>query len=92
MANNGATGGTITTQGGTYTIPAGYTSGGTVTASITASSITNTAINGTAFEEETGDYGFRTSITIPAGYYNETTLTKDFSTILPAPDTEGTAA
>ena len=30
MANNGATGGTIGTKTGTYTIPAGYTSGGTV--------------------------------------------------------------
>lgn len=30
MANNGATGGTITTKAGSITIPAGYTSGGTV--------------------------------------------------------------
>lgn len=30
MTNNGATGGTIGTKAGTYTIPAGYTSGGTV--------------------------------------------------------------
>jgi hypothetical protein len=30
MANNGATGGTIGTKAGTYSIPAGYTSGGTV--------------------------------------------------------------
>ena len=30
MTNNGATGGTISTKSGTYTIPAGYTSGGTV--------------------------------------------------------------
>lgn len=30
MANNGATGGTIGTKAGTYQIPAGYTSGGTV--------------------------------------------------------------
>lgn len=30
MANNGATGGTISAKAGTYTIPAGYTSGGTV--------------------------------------------------------------
>lgn len=29
MANNGATGGTISTKAGTVTIPAGYTSGGT---------------------------------------------------------------
>lgn len=30
MANNGATGGTIGTKAGTYNIPSGYTSGGTV--------------------------------------------------------------
>ena len=30
MPNNGATGGTINTKAGTVTIPAGYTSGGTV--------------------------------------------------------------
>lgn len=30
MANNGATGGTISTKSGTVAIPAGYTSGGTV--------------------------------------------------------------
>ena len=33
MTNNGATGGTISTKAGTYTIPAGYTSGGTVSLS-----------------------------------------------------------
>lgn len=49
MPNNGATGGIITNQSGTYTIPAGYTTGGTVTANITnliASNIINTAIVG----------------------------------------------
>lgn len=30
MANNGATGGTIGTKAGTYTIPSGFTSGGSV--------------------------------------------------------------
>ncbi|MBO7673666.1 MAG: hypothetical protein J6S63_01495 [Atopobiaceae bacterium] len=30
MTNNGALGGSISTKNGTYTIPAGYTSGGTV--------------------------------------------------------------
>lgn len=30
MANNGSTGGTISTKAGTVTIPAGFTSGGTV--------------------------------------------------------------
>jgi len=35
MANNGATGGTISTKAGTVTIPAGYTSGGSVAISST---------------------------------------------------------
>ena len=39
MPNNGALGGTITTQNGTYTIPAGYTTGGTVTAKFTVVSV-----------------------------------------------------
>ena len=35
MADNGATGGTISTKAGTVTIPAGYTTGGTVSISAT---------------------------------------------------------
>ena len=35
MANNGGTGGTISTKAGTGTIPAGYTTGGTVAISST---------------------------------------------------------
>lgn len=35
MVNNGSTGGTISTKAGTVTIPAGYTSGGTVSISST---------------------------------------------------------
>ena len=35
MANNGGTGGTISTTAGTVTIPAGYTTGGTVAISST---------------------------------------------------------
>lgn len=39
MANNGSTSGTISTKSGTVTIPAGYTSGGTV--SIAASAVSD---------------------------------------------------
>lgn len=39
MANNGSTSGTISTKTGTVTIPAGYTSGGTV--SIASSAVTD---------------------------------------------------
>ena len=38
MANNGSTSGTISTKAGTVTIPAGYTSGGTVQISSTEQS------------------------------------------------------
>ena len=40
MPSNGTLEATITTQGGTYTIPAGHTSGGTVTASLPTTSVT----------------------------------------------------
>ncbi len=44
MANNGSTSGTISTKAGTVTIPAGYTTGGTV--SITSAAVTDlTAAN-----------------------------------------------
>jgi len=36
MTNNGATGGTISTKAGSVTIPAGYTSGGSVTLATSA--------------------------------------------------------
>lgn len=39
MANNGPTGGTISTKGGSVTIPAGYTSGGSV--SIASSAVSD---------------------------------------------------
>jgi len=39
MANNGATGGSISTKAGTVTIPAGYTTGGTV--SLESSAVTD---------------------------------------------------
>lgn len=93
MPNNGATGGTIAAQGGTYTIPAGYTTGGIVTASLPLGSTTANNISGESFEEMTGDFGFRASVQIQPGYYaSATTISKDFSSIFPAPETEGTAA
>ena len=91
MANNGDVSNTITTQGGEVSIPAGYTSGGTVTANISASALDNTIINGSAYEEDTDDYAWKTTVTIPAGYHNATTLEKTFSSVFPAPDTEGTS-
>jgi len=45
MANNGAINITITTQSQTATIPAGYTTGGTVTASLTTGTLAHNASN-----------------------------------------------
>ncbi len=93
MANRGAVNQTLTSQGASYTIPAGYHNGsGKVTVSLTATTLTNSIINGTAYEEASGDYAWRTTVSIPAGYHSAVTLTKDFSTILPAPDTPATAS
>lgn len=46
MANNGATGGTIGTKAGSYTIPAGYTSGGSVTLSNVSDCIAENILSG----------------------------------------------
>ena len=46
MANNGATGGTIGTVAGTVVIPAGYTSGGTVSLTNVADCLAGNILNG----------------------------------------------
>lgn len=46
MANNGATGGTIGTKSGTVTIPAGYTSGGTVSLTNVSDCIAGNILSG----------------------------------------------
>lgn len=46
MANNGATGGTIGTKAGSYTIPAGYTSGGSVTLSNVSDCVAGNILSG----------------------------------------------
>lgn len=46
MANNGATGGTISTKAGTVTIPAGYTSGGTVSLSAVSDCLAQNILSG----------------------------------------------
>ena len=46
MTNNGATGGTISTKAGTYTIPAGYTSGGTVSLGGVTDCVAGNILNG----------------------------------------------
>ena len=46
MANNGATGGTIGAKAGTYTIPAGYTSGGTVSLTNVSDCVSGNILSG----------------------------------------------
>ena len=46
MANNGSTGGTIGTKSGTYTIPAGYTSGGTVSLTNVSDCVSSNILSG----------------------------------------------
>lgn len=46
MANNGATGGTIGTKAGTYTIPSGYTSGGTVSLTNVSDCVSGNILSG----------------------------------------------
>jgi len=46
MANNGATGGTIGAKAGTYTIPAGYTTGGTVSLTNVSDCVSGNILSG----------------------------------------------
>ena len=46
MANNGSTSGTISTKAGTVTIPAGYTSGGTVSLSNVTDCVAGNILSG----------------------------------------------
>lgn len=89
MTNNGATGGTISTNGGTYTIPSGYTSGGTVTASIPSTALTNSIITSCVMNptQQSGDEDTaRVTVEVPAGMHSAVTLTKDFEDLLPGLD------
>lgn len=61
MANNGATGGTISTKAGSVTIPAGYTSGGTVSI---ASSAVSDCVAGSILSGKT-ILGVSGSLTMP---------------------------
>lgn len=61
MANNGATGGTISTKAGTVTIPSGFTSGGTV--SLASSAIAD-CVSGSILSGKT-ILGVSGNITLP---------------------------
>lgn len=69
MANNGATGGTISTKAGTVTVPAGYTTGGTVsiTSSAVADCVSGNILNGKTI------LGVSGSLSIPSISQDSTT-------------------
>lgn len=69
MTNNGATGGTISTKAGTVTIPAGYTSGGTVSL---ASAAISDCVAGNILSGKT-ILGVGGSLSVPTVSQNSTT-------------------
>lgn len=69
MPDNGATGGTISTKAGSVTIPAGYTSGGTVSISSTEQA----KIIGSNIKSGVTILGQAGSLTVPTISQNSTT-------------------
>ena len=67
MVNNGTTGGTIGTKAGTYTIPAGFTSGGTVSLTNVTDCVSANIISGKSI------LGVSGSATLPTISQNSTT-------------------
>ena len=67
MANNGATGGTISTKAGTVTIPAGYTTGGTVSLGGVTDCVSGNILNGKTI------LGVQGSLAMPSISQNATT-------------------
>ena len=67
MTNNGATGGTIGTKAGTYTIPAGYTSGGTVSLTNVSDCVSGNILSGKSI------LGVSGSLSMPTISQNSTT-------------------
>lgn len=67
MTNNGATGGTIGTVAGTYTIPAGYTSGGTVSLTNVSDCVASSIVSGKSI------LGVSGSATLPSISQDSTT-------------------
>lgn len=49
------------------------------------------AINGEAFLAATGDYDFGVTVTIPEGWYSETTLSQNFASVYPALGSQASA-
>ena len=67
MANNGSTGGTIGTKAGTVTIPAGYTTGGTVSLTNVSDCVSANILSGKSI------LGVSGSLAMPSISQNSTT-------------------
>ena len=67
MTNNGATGGTIGTKAGTYTIPSGFTSGGTVSLTNVSDCVAGNILSGKSI------LGVSGSLSMPTISQNSTT-------------------
>lgn len=67
MANNGSTSGTISTKSGTVTIPAGYTTGGTVSLTNVSDCLAQNILSGKSI------LGVAGSLTMPTISQNSTT-------------------
>lgn len=67
MANNGSTGGSIGTKSGTVTIPAGYTSGGTVSLTNVSDCVAGNILTGKSI------LGVSGSLTVPTVSQDSTT-------------------
>lgn len=67
MTNNGAVNGTIGTKAGTFSVPAGYTSGGTVSLTNVTDCVAANILSGKSI------LGVNGSLTTPSISYNSTT-------------------
>lgn len=73
MANNGSTSGTISTKAGTVTIPAGYTTGGTVSLTNVSDCTSGNILSGKSI------LGVSGGLTVPTVSQNSSTLVLSIS-------------
>ena len=83
---------TPTTSSQTIVPSAGKVLAEVQVAAIPISTLTNSIIAGQAILESTNDYAWKTTVTVPAGYYNRTVLEKTFSDIFPSLSTDAATA
>lgn len=91
----------LTTQAGTTVnpsttsqtiVPAFRWTTGSIIVNAMPAPTTSPAINGNAFLATTGDYDFGVTVTIPEGYYSETTISQNFASVYPALGSQASAS